>query len=155
MSVLVVKYNNGWDVVGMEIDMTIHWKSKSRWSPIEVAEKMSAHVAHVAPECLVREVAEIMRDENVGCIPVVSGNQLTGMITDRDIACRMVAERRNPDETFARDIMTRQVYTCRPDELLADAAKIMEDHQVRRLPVVDEGGKDPAPRKCRHGSESG
>lgn len=120
--------------------MTIHWKSKSRWSPIKVAERMSAQVARVAPECLVREVAEIMRDQHVGCIPVVSGDQLTGMITDRDIACRMVAERRDPDETFARDIMTRQVHTCRPDELLADAAKVMEDHQVRRLPVVDEGG---------------
>jgi CBS domain-containing protein len=128
-------------MVGMETDMNIQWKSKTRWSPVKVTEKMSSHIVCVEPERRVRELAEIMRDEHVGCIPVISGNQLSGMITDRDIVCRLVAEGRDPDESLARDIMTRPVHTCRADEPLADAAQTMEDQQVRRLPVVEEGGK--------------
>ncbi len=121
--------------------MMIQWKSKPHWSPIKVNERMSTHIVSVEPERPVREVAKIMRDEHVGCIPVTSDNQVLGMITDRDIACRSVAEERDPDETLARDIMTTPAYTCHAGELLVDAAQVMEDQQVRRLPVVDEDGK--------------
>ncbi len=121
--------------------MMIQWKSKPHWSPIKVNERMSAHIVSVEPERPVRELAKIMRDEHVGCIPVTSDNQLLGMITDRDIVCRSVAEERDPDETPARDIMTKPVHTCHTDELLVDAAQVMEDQQVRRLPVVDDDGK--------------
>ena len=121
--------------------MMIQWKSKPQWSPIKVNERMSTHIVSVEPERPVRELAKIMRDEHVGCIPVTADNQLLGMITDRDIACRSVAEERDPDETLACDIMTTPVYSCHVGELLVDAAQTMEKQQVRRLPVVDEGGK--------------
>lgn len=136
-----IKFIQGWDVVGVELHMMIQWKSKPRWSPIKVNERMSTHIVSVEPERPVRELAKIMRDEHVGCIPVVSDNLLLGMITDRDIACRSVAEARDLDETPARDIMTTPVYTCRTGELLVDAAQTMENQQVRRLPVMDEDGK--------------
>ena len=121
--------------------MMIQWKSKPQWSPIKINERMSTHIVSVEPERPVRELAKIMRDEHVGCIPVTADNQLLGMITDRDIACRSVAEERDPDETLARDIMTTPAYTCHTGELLVDAAQVMEDQQVRRLPVVDDDGK--------------
>ena len=121
--------------------MMIQWKSKPHWSPIRVNERMSAHIVSVEPERPVRELAKIMRDEHVGCIPVTSDNQVLGMITDRDITCRSVAEERDPDKTLAREVMTTPVYSCQVGELLVDAAKTMEDQQVRRLPVMDEDGK--------------
>ena len=121
--------------------MMIQWTSKAQWSPVKVSENMSADLVYVKPECCAHDLAKIMQNKHVGCIPVMSDSQLVGIITDRDIACRIVAEGRDPDETLARDVMSKSVYTCRADELLVDAAQIMEDQQVRRLPVVDEGGK--------------
>lgn len=119
----------------------IQWKSKLHWSPIKVDECMSTDVVCVEENQRVRELARIMRDENVGCIPIVTGNRLRGILTDRDIACRIVADGRDPDETLARDIMTKHVHVCHVDNSLVEAAHTMEDQQVRRLPVVGEGGE--------------
>src|SRR5262249_35915458 len=85
--------------------------------------------------------AKMMRDEDVGLAPIVEGDKLIGMLTDRDIAIRVVAEGRNPDQVTAREVTSSQVVTIDPQQDLNEALRIMARHQVRRLPVVEEDGR--------------
>lgn len=85
--------------------------------------------------------AKMMRDEDVGLAPIVEGDKLIGMLTDRDIAIRVVAEGRNPDEVTVGEVASRQVVTIDPQQDLDEALRIMAKHQVRRLPVVEEDGR--------------
>jgi CBS domain-containing protein len=85
--------------------------------------------------------AKMMRDEDVGLAPIVEGDKLIGMLTDRDIAIRVVAEGRNPDQVTVREVASKQVVTIDPQQDLDEALRIMAKHQVRRLPVVEEDGK--------------
>jgi CBS domain-containing protein len=84
----------------------------------------------------VYEVATKMRDWNVGAIPIVDGEKLVGMITDRDIVVRGVAEK-HPGSTKVEDIMTDHLITVTPDTTTKEAARLMAENQVRRLPVVE------------------
>ena len=79
--------------------------------------------------------------EDVGVAPIVEGEKLIGMLTDRDIAIRVVAEGRNPDQVIVRDVASKQVVTIDPQQDLDEALRIMAKHKVRRLPVVEEDGK--------------
>ena len=83
----------------------------------------------------------MMRDEDVGVAPIVEDDKLIGMLTDRDIAIRVVAEGRNPDQVIVRDVASKQVVTIDPQQGLDEALRIMAKHKVRRLPVVEEDGK--------------
>jgi CBS domain-containing protein len=83
------------------------------------------------------EAARLMRDEHVGSLPVVEDGRLVGMITDRDIAMRIVAEGANPESVTVGDVASRRVVTAEPDQDLDEARKLMAQHQVRRLPVVE------------------
>jgi CBS domain-containing protein len=85
--------------------------------------------------------AKMMRDEDVGLAPIVEGEKLIGMLTDRDIAIRVVAEGRNPDQVTVGDVASKQVVTIDPQQDLDQALRIMAKHQVRRLPVVEEDGR--------------
>jgi CBS domain-containing protein len=85
--------------------------------------------------------AKMMRDEDVGLAPIVEGDKLIGMLTDRDIAVRVVAEGRIPDQVTAREVASKQVVTIDPQQDLDEALRIMAKHQVRRLPVVEEDGR--------------
>ena len=84
------------------------------------------------------EVAVKMKDLNVGAIPIVDQEKLVGMITDRDIVIRGVAEK-HPGSTKVEDIMSKTLVTVTPDTSSKEAAKLMAEHQIRRLPVVDNG----------------
>ena len=86
----------------------------------------------------VYEVALKMKQLNVGAIPIVDQEKLVGMITDRDIVVRGVAEK-HPGSTKVEDIMSNDLITVTPDSSSKDAAKLMAKHQIRRLPVVEEG----------------
>ncbi|HEY0626720.1 MAG TPA: CBS domain-containing protein [Allosphingosinicella sp.] len=101
---------------------------------MKVAECMSPDVETISPEQPVGEAAQLMLREDAGAIPVGEGDRLVGMITDRDIAVRGVAEGRGPD-TPVRELMTDEVLFCFDDQNVEDAALLMSDHQVRRLPV--------------------
>ena len=81
--------------------------------------------------------AGLMREFDVGMIPVCDGERLLGVVTDRDIAIRLVAEGLNPSTTTVDRVMTREVFHCFHDESTEYAAAMMEDHQVRRLLVLD------------------
>ena len=94
----------------------------------------------VTPQTSAREAAQIMKDEDVGIVPVVEGAQLVGVVTDRDLALRIVAEGRDASATV-RDVMSSgKIATCRPDEDLDRVMETMAKEQVRRIPIVDERG---------------
>ena len=102
---------------------------------MKVSEAMTRDVRVASPDQTLREVARIMADLDTGVVPVGENDRLVGMITDRDIAIRGVAEGRGPDTTV-RDVMTPDVRTCFEDEDVQDVARTMAQNQVRRLPVL-------------------
>jgi CBS domain protein len=83
----------------------------------------------------------MMRDEDVGLAPIVEGDRLVGTLTDRDIAIRVVAEGRDPESTLVKDVATSDVVTVDPGQDLDEALRLMAEHQVRRLPVVEDDGR--------------
>ena len=88
----------------------------------------------------IMDVASMMRDLNVGFMPVMDGNTLVGCITDRDIVIRAVADGLDTANMSAGEIMTTDLQVVTPDTDINEAAKIMEENQIRRLPVIDENG---------------
>lgn len=105
----------------------------------KLREIMTPDVAVVTMKDNVYEVAVKMRDLDVGLIPVVDeNNQVIGVITDRDIVIRGIAEKRE-GSTAVSEVMTRDIVLGRPDMTVDEAAKIMAKHQIRRLPVVENG----------------
>ncbi|HEV2745931.1 MAG TPA: CBS domain-containing protein [Allosphingosinicella sp.] len=106
---------------------------------MKVSECMTSDVRTVTPEQPIREAAQFMLRADTGVLPVCEGGQLAGMITDRDIAVRAVAEGRGPD-TPVRDAMTDDVLFVYEDQEVEDAAMLMSDRQVRRLAVKSRDG---------------
>jgi CBS domain-containing protein len=102
-----------------------------------VADVMSREVKLVSPDDNVRQVAQIMREADTGILPVAEGDRLVGMLTDRDVAVRLVAEGRDPRQTKVRDVMTADVRYVFEDEDLEHVAENMAEQQVRRLPVMN------------------
>jgi CBS-domain-containing membrane protein len=82
-----------------------------------------------------------MRDEDVGLAPVVEGGRLVGTLTDRDITIRVVAEGRDPQSTTVSEVASTDLVTLDPEQELGEALRLMAQHQVRRLPVVEEDGR--------------
>jgi CBS domain-containing protein len=92
----------------------------------------------VGPQTSVTEVAKKMRELDVGSIPVGENDRLIGMITDRDIICRGLANGGDIRKLTARDVMTKGIVYCRDRDSLDEALGIMESKQIRRLPVIDD-----------------
>lgn len=107
---------------------------------MKVREIMTAEgIATASLETTLAEIAERMRDENVGAIPIVDDDdKLCGIITDRDIVVRAVAEGEDPGECTAEEILSEQLHTIDPDADIEDAADLMAEHRIRRLPVVED-----------------
>jgi CBS domain-containing protein len=101
---------------------------------MKVSECMSPDVETVTSEQPIREAAQFMLRSDTGALPVCDNGQLSGMVTDRDIAVRGVAEGHGPD-TPVRDVMTDDILFIYDDQDIEDAAMLMSDRQVRRLPV--------------------
>jgi CBS domain-containing protein len=108
---------------------------------MNVREMMTTNVATAEPDSTLEEVATMMKDENVGAIPVVDDDELIGIITDRDIVVRCIAEGKDPSECEAEEIVSEDLETVSPDDDVRRAAEIMQRKQIRRLPVCDEDGK--------------
>ena len=104
---------------------------------MKVSEVMTREVRTVRPDQSAREAASFMLQADAGAIPVTDGDRLIGMITDRDIAVRGVAEGHGPD-TPVRELMTNDMVCARMDDDTDDVAARMSEAQVRRLPVIDE-----------------
>lgn len=86
---------------------------------------------------MIRDAAVRMRDEDLGALPVGDGDRLIGMVTDRDILVRAVAADRGGGTTAVREVMSEGLFTCYDDDSAADAARLMAEHKVRRVPVVN------------------
>jgi CBS domain-containing protein len=102
-----------------------------------VADVMSREVKLVGPDENVRQVAQMMREADTGILPVAEGDRLIGMLTDRDVTVRLVAEGRDPGQTKVRDVMTADVRYVFEDEDLEHVAEYMAEQRVRRLPVMN------------------
>jgi CBS domain-containing protein len=98
---------------------------------------MTEAVEIIDPNTTIRDVAKRMRADNIGALPVGENDRLIGMVTDRDIVVRAVAENLSAGNTSARDVMSEHVYWCFDDADVEKAAEIMAEHQVRRLPVIN------------------
>jgi CBS domain-containing protein len=98
---------------------------------------MTRDVEVVKPEATLQEAAKKMKELDVGAIPVCDGRKLRGMLTDRDIAIRSTAEGRDPRQTKVNETMTDEVYYCYENQSVEDAALIMMEKQIRRLPIIN------------------
>lgn len=107
---------------------------------MRVQEIMSVDPACCAPSTTLMDAAKLMADQDCGEIPVLDdGERLVGVVTDRDIACRGVAQGMAPT-TAVQEVMTSPVVTASPDMSLDECCQKLEDNQIRRMPVVDESG---------------
>lgn len=104
-----------------------------------VRDAMTPGVRTVSPVQSLADAAEVMKGEDVGSVPVVAEGRLAGIVTDRDIVTRAVAERRDPQTVKVDEIASRDVVTVEPEQDLDEALALMARHQVRRLLVVEEG----------------
>jgi CBS domain-containing protein len=107
----------------------------------KIRDVMTSNPRSVAPSTTIAEAARFMRENDVGSIPIVEGDQLWGTITDRDITTRAVAEGRDPQSTTVGEFASRDLVTIDPQQNLDEALALMAKHQVRRLPVVEEDGR--------------
>lgn len=109
---------------------------------MKAGELMTGSPACCTPEDSIQRAAELMRSCDCGCVPVVESSEskrLIGVVTDRDLAVRALAQGKGP-ETVVREVMSKTVHTCNPDDDVATVERIMVTHQVRRVPVVDTEG---------------
>jgi CBS domain-containing protein len=104
-----------------------------------VREAMTADPRSVGASASVVEAARLMRAGHIGSLPITDDERLVGMITDRDIATRVVAEAADPRLTTVGDVSSGNLVSIAPDEELEEALRLMAHHQVRRLPVVEQG----------------
>ncbi len=104
---------------------------------MKVRDVMHKGVEWIAPGTPLTEVARLMKKHDVGSLPVGENDRLIGMITDRDIVCRAVAEGADLSKSFARDVMTKGIHCCSDSEEIDDAVKKMSAQKIRRLPVID------------------
>jgi CBS domain-containing protein len=104
----------------------------------KVRDVMTTRPRAVAPQTPVTEVAELMEADDVGAIPVVEGDRLVGIVTDRDIVVRAVAKGKDLSGMPAAEVSSRELITVNPDDDLSDALKLMAQYQVRRLAVTGE-----------------
>lgn len=106
------------------------------------AEVMTPSPTCCSPQHTAIEAAELMQREDVGLVPVTSenGGKLIGVITDRDIVLKVVAEGRDPRSTVVTDVMSTDLVTCLPQETVETVMELMATRQVRRIPIVDRDG---------------
>ena len=107
----------------------------------KVHEVMTDRPRVVTPETTVAEAAQHMKSDDIGSLPILEGEQLAGMVTDRDIVIRAVAEGKDPRGMPVREVASRELVTVNAGEDLSNALQLMASQQVRRLPVVDDDGR--------------
>ncbi len=103
-------------------------------------EIMTPNVRAASRETTLRETAILMRDGDCGALPVVEAGKLVGIVTDRDIVVRGIAEGKDA-ATKIGDVMTTEIYSVKPDDFVFEAIRLMGDRQIRRVPVVNEQGE--------------
>jgi CBS domain-containing protein len=110
---------------------------------MKISEIMTRAPACAVPESPLEEIARLMVQKDCGAIPIVEDREsrrLVGVVTDRDITCRSLANSRDPMDLTANDVMTTILFTVAPDATLEECCELMEKNQVRRMMVVDDSG---------------
>lgn len=106
---------------------------------------MTKDLVYSRPSDMVSDVAQLMKDEDIGPVLIVDdtndGKRLVGIVTDRDLALKVVGEGRDPKSTPVEDVMTESLVTCRADDDVENAMRAMAQNQLRRIPVVDDSGQ--------------
>ena len=106
---------------------------------MKVRDVMTSSVEWVTPETTVAEVAQLMKKDDVGSIPICQDNSLIGIITDRDIVLKVVAAGGNTNNVSCKDIMSTDIISVTADQDVHEAANLMSRYQIRRLPVLENG----------------
>lgn len=106
---------------------------------MKVADLMTRHVEFIEPDKTAQDAAALMGELDVSALPIGSPEDLTGIITDRDLLYRVLAEGKDPRRTRVSDVATKLVFTCGPDDPLTTAMDLMASHNIRRLPVTNGG----------------
>jgi CBS domain-containing protein len=104
---------------------------------MKLKDIMTEDVEVISPDASIYEAARMMRLLDIGALPVCSGDRLVGMLTDRDLTIRSIAEGRDPKTTSVKETMTPQIVWCFDDQNVEEAENLMQEQQVRRLPVLD------------------
>ena len=104
----------------------------------QIRDVMTESPTTCKPTATVVDVAKLMAREDVGPIPVVDGDRLVGIVTDRDLVLRVIADGRDPQQTSVGDVISKDVVTVSPDDDLEQVLKVMSAKQVRRVPVVEQ-----------------
>ena len=108
---------------------------------MKVADLMAKHVEFADADATIQEVASLMGELDVSALPVGTADDLKGIITDRDILYRVVAEGRDVLRTQVQQVASKQIFTCKPEDPLTTALDLMASQNVRRLPVVDDASR--------------
>ena len=108
---------------------------------MKVSDAMTSQVSTAAPTDTVRKVAQVMAHVETGAVPIVENGKVIGLVTDRDIVLRVVAEGRSFDSPISEAMSEGDVQSVQEDDVLADATAKMASHQIRRLVVLDAAGK--------------
>jgi len=105
---------------------------------------MTEDLVYSLPEDPVSKVAQLMKKQDIGPVPIIDNERtrtLVGIVTDRDLALKVVAEGRDPQKTKVEEVMTRKLVTCHADDSVENAMKAMAQYQLRRIPVVDDNNR--------------
>lgn len=105
---------------------------------MKIADAMHRHADWASADTPVSEIAKMMQKDDIGAVPVGKNDKLIGMVTDRDIVLRVIAQGRDPAKTKAEEVMTKGIVFCRTNETVEDAIHLMDQKKIRRLPVIDE-----------------
>lgn len=105
-----------------------------------IQDAMTSNPTTIDASATVQEAARTMKSENVGSLPIVEDDRLIGVVTDRDLAIRVLADGKGADTTVG-EIASKDIVTVDPEQTLEEAARLMAEHQIRRLPVCEEDGK--------------
>lgn len=104
---------------------------------MKISDMLTKDPHVIRPDAMICEAARMMKQHDIGMLPVCDGQRLVGSITDRDLTVRAVADACDPLSTRVRDIMTPNVFWCYDDQDIEEAAQLMEEKQIRRLPIIN------------------
>lgn len=105
----------------------------------QVREIMTSDPVTVAEQTPITEVARLMRERDIGDVIVAEADDVRGLVTDRDLVVRALAEHRDPDSTTVGEVCSHDLVTCSPQDRIDEAVRVMREHALRRLPVIDNG----------------
>lgn len=108
---------------------------------MNICDIMKRNVHFVRPNTSVKEAARLMHDQHIGALPVLDEDKIVGMITDRDVCCKVTATGRDAVMTNVGEVMSKNVATCFTDQEITDVAYLMASHQIHRIAVLDKDDK--------------